>query len=93
MFEKLALLEQRYDEIEALLADPAVYSDLARFTELSKERKEMSEVVETYREYKRAEREANEALEILSGEDHDLKELARRRWRLQRTKCRSSMTA
>ncbi len=76
MFEKLALLEQRYDEIEALLADPAVYSDLARFTELSKERKEMSEVVETYREYKRAEREANEALEILSGEDHDLKELA-----------------
>lgn len=78
MFEQLAAVAQRYDEITARLSDPAVFSDQAGYTSLSKEHKRLEPVVETYRAYLAAGKREEEARELLSSPEADgeLKELA-----------------
>jgi peptide chain release factor 1 len=48
--ETLADVERRYDELERLLADPAVSSDPSRLQEVGRERAELEPVVSAYRE-------------------------------------------
>ncbi|MDR3208031.1 MAG: PCRF domain-containing protein, partial [Oscillospiraceae bacterium] len=77
MLEKLAQINRRYDEIEALLSDPSAYADPAYMAKLLKEQKEIAPVVEGYRTYTRCETRAAEAKEMLTGEtDPDLRALA-----------------
>ena len=38
MFDKLAGIEARYEEVDRLLSDPAVLNDYAKVTELAQER-------------------------------------------------------
>ncbi len=76
MFEKLAMLEERYNEIEGRLADPAVYGDPQLLASLQKEQKEMEAVVEAYRAYCRAKQNGADALEMLESGDREMKELA-----------------
>ena len=52
MFEKLELIEKRYDELGQLLAREEIATDHKRLQELNKERAELEEVVSKYREYK-----------------------------------------
>ncbi|MFU8796146.1 MAG: peptide chain release factor 1 [Dehalococcoidia bacterium] len=52
MFEKLELIEKRYDELGELLALEENATDYRRLQELSKERADLEDVVVTYREYK-----------------------------------------
>lgn len=52
MFEKLDLIEKRYDELGELLAQEEIATDHKRLQELSKERAELEDVVSRYREYK-----------------------------------------
>ena len=52
MFEKLELIEKRYDELGGLLAQEEIATDHKRLQELSKERAELGDVVSRYREYK-----------------------------------------
>ena len=47
--EKLKALEQRYDEIEARMMDPAVYSDVAQLRQLSREQKELEPLISALR--------------------------------------------
>lgn len=78
MFEKLALMEQKYEEISARLSDPETVSDNKLYTQLMREYKNMTPIIEKYREYKRAESSYNEASELLGagGLDKDFKEMA-----------------
>ena len=78
MFEKLALMEQRYEEISEKLADPQVVSDNKLYAQLMKEFKNLTPIIEKYREYKKAEASFNEAKELLDGGglDKDFKEMA-----------------
>ena len=76
MFENLADVEKRFDEIERLLFDPEVVSSVERFTALMKEQKSIAAVVEKYREYKAFTASENEAKELLSESDQELRELA-----------------
>ncbi|MBR6069808.1 MAG: peptide chain release factor 1 [Ruminococcus sp.] len=78
MFEKLALMEQKYEEISARLSDPETVSDNKLYTQLMREFKNMTPIIEKYREYKRAETSYNEASELLGagGLDKDFKEMA-----------------
>ena len=46
--QKLDALKDRFDEIEALLADAEVISDQLRFRELSKEYSELEDVVKNF---------------------------------------------
>ena len=77
MFDKLVMVEKRFEEINGLLSTPEVVSDNELFKKLMKEHKELSPVVEKFREYtavKNAEEEAKELLEA-GGLDKDFKEL------------------
>jgi peptide chain release factor 1 len=52
MFEKLELIQKRYDEVSQLLARADVATDPSRLQELSKEKAELEDIVGTYQQYK-----------------------------------------
>ncbi len=52
MFEKLDLIEKRYDELSQLLAQEEIATDHIRLQELSKEKADLEDIVGAYREYK-----------------------------------------
>jgi peptide chain release factor 1 len=74
--DRLETLSQRFDEIEAALANPAGAFDQARFTALMKERSQIEETVRAYRAVRDLLEEiaANEGL--AAGGDPELAELA-----------------
>ncbi len=77
MFDKLAFVEKRFEEINGLLSTPEVVSDNEQFKKLMKEHKELSPVVEKYREYTAAKNAEEEAKALLDegGLDKEFKEL------------------
>jgi peptide chain release factor 1 len=77
MFEKLGLMEQKYEEISEKLSDPDIVSDNKLYTQLMRDYKNMTPIIEKYREYKAAESSFNEAKELLDGGglDKDFKEM------------------
>ncbi|MEW6183119.1 MAG: peptide chain release factor 1 [Bacillota bacterium] len=77
MFEKLAKLEERYEELTSIIADPEVVSDYSRWREYVKARAEVESVVTVYRYYKNVVREIEDAETMLREEkDLELRELA-----------------
>lgn len=76
VLDKLHDLEQRYIELDHLLADPEVVSDPPRLAQLARERAELEEVVQLYRQLRQTDQEITEAEQLLEGPDHDLAELA-----------------
>lgn len=78
MFEKLLLMEQKYEEISSRLSDPEVIGDNKLYTQLMKEFKNLTPIIEKYREYKKSEANYNEAKELLDagGLDKEFKEMA-----------------
>ncbi|MBQ8960902.1 MAG: peptide chain release factor 1 [Ruminococcus sp.] len=78
MFEKLAVMEQKYEEISARLSEPDTVSDNKLYTQLMKDFKSMTPIIEKFREYKKAQSGFEEARELLDGGglDKDMKELA-----------------
>ena len=77
MFDNLKTVQERYDEIERLLAQPEVASDPERVQALAKERASLAELVTLYREYQQVTRSAQEAREVLQDGDEELASLAR----------------
>lgn len=77
MFEKLASVEARFEEIAMQLTRPEIVSDNEQFRRLMKEHSDLSPIVEKYREYTSAVNAEKEALELLDagGLDKDFKEL------------------
>lgn len=78
MFEKLAVMEQKYEEISEKLSDPNIINDNKLYTHLMREYKNMTPIIEKYREYKKAQNSFSEAKELLEsgGLDKDFKEMA-----------------
>ena len=77
MIEKLAAAEQRFEQVNERLMDPAIVGDQAQYKALMREFKSLSPVIEKYREYKAAQAAVDEAKELLSGHlEPDFKELA-----------------
>ncbi len=77
MFEKLQLIEERYEEVNRRLMEPDVVSDQAVYRDLMKEYKNLTPIVEKFRAYKKANADFEEAKSLLDagGLDHDFKEL------------------
>ncbi len=61
MFEKLQLIEERYEEINRRLMDPNVVSDQNAYRDLMKEYKNLTPIVEKFRAYKKAAEDLEEA--------------------------------
>jgi peptide chain release factor 1 len=77
MFERLAEIERRYEELERQVADPAVIANRREFAKVAKERSQLEDTVVCWRERQRVAREIEEHRELVRGKDADLRELAR----------------
>ena len=78
LFTKLAAVEDRYQEIEELMAEPEIATDHERVQSLAKERASIEGLVATYREYRKLLEERKDVLSILEeGSDQALSSLAR----------------
>jgi peptide chain release factor 1 len=69
--EELKKREARYEELNRLLADPAILADRERYQGLAKEHSSLAESVAVYRELLRVRRDAEEA-EALAASDPDM---------------------
>ncbi len=74
LLDKLAGIEQRYDELNHLLME--VGDDYQRAAELNKERIDLEPIVNRSREYRHALDRLDEARSLVDGDDVDLKMLA-----------------
>ena len=74
---RLAKVKDRHEELGRLLADPAVTSDRNKLRTLGQEYAALEPIVATLTALAAAERRATEAKELLSGDDDDLRDLAR----------------
>ena len=61
MFEKLQLIEERYEEVNRRLMDPDVVSDQNAYRDLMKEYKSLTPIVEQFRVYKKTAADFEEA--------------------------------
>ena len=66
MFENLSVFENRYEELNMKLYDPAVAADRNLYRDLMKEHKEIEPIVEKYRALKKAEASLEDAEAILT---------------------------
>lgn len=76
VYQKLEMLVERFEEVQALLSDPDVISDQEKFKALSKEFSQLEEVTKTFNAYKTAQDDIETAQEMLNEDDPDLKEMA-----------------
>lgn len=74
--ETLAELERRYEELDHLMADPAIATDPIQLQELGRERADLDPVVAAYRELKQTERALGDAEELTHEADREIAELA-----------------
>ena len=74
MFNQLDDIKNRFDEINKLLSDPEITSDIKKITELSKEQATLREKVEAYDKYLSLLDQIKDAESLLK--DPELKELA-----------------
>lgn len=77
MLNKLTSVEERYEEVNSLLYDPDVISDMNKYSALMKEHKNLTPIVEKFREFKKAEEDFSSAKAMLDegGLDKDFREL------------------
>ncbi len=76
ILSKLEHLDQRMQEINALLSDAEVISDRQQFQALSKEHAELAPVVAVFGEYRASVEEIHNVEEMLGEDDEELKALA-----------------
>ena len=77
MFEKLAAVEARYEELNELMARPDVATDHVRLQQVAREQRELEDIVAAYRAHKEVERQIAGAQALLDDSgDPELRELA-----------------
>ena len=77
MLDKVKLVEERYEELNRLMADPEVVTDHVKVTEYAQEQAEIEALVQRYRRYKALESELADTHELLEMEDEaEMREMA-----------------
>lgn len=69
MLERLSSVEEKYEELNRLLADPEVVADYTKVQQYAKEQSVMREVVELAREYREVIEEISDLREMLRSEN------------------------
>jgi peptide chain release factor 1 len=75
MFSKLKDIENRYEELERFLSDPAVINDYSLFQRYAKEHADLSAIVGTYREHEKTVIQIEENQGLLKESDDEFREL------------------
>jgi peptide chain release factor 1 len=76
MFDKLAAVESRYEELSAQLGTPEIQSDPAEYRKAARALAEIEPLVQKYRECKQVERDLLEAHELSGSGDAEMRALA-----------------
>ena len=76
MKDKLAQIIARHDELEALLADPAIISDPERLKDIAREHRQAHDIVPKANQFLSLLEQLDEHKIIIDGDDDELKELA-----------------
>ncbi len=77
MEDSLALIEARYEQLNLLMADPAVATDPDKLRQYAQEQADISEIVDKYRTLKKVRVELEATREMLrESEDEELREMA-----------------
>lgn len=75
--EQLSRVEERYEELDRLMADPDVVADYARVLELAQERSGLEELVAAFRRYQELQGQLSDSRELLAeSDDPEMAELA-----------------
>ncbi len=74
--QKLDQLENRFDELTAQMADPAVITDAEKYRKVAKEQRSLSEIAGKYREWKRSHGELEQAHAMLQDRDPEMQAMA-----------------
>ena len=78
MFDKLDFIQEKYDELSAKVADPAVIADQKSFQKYMKEMSELEPVVKAYEEYRKMQSDLADTKELIEMEDdEEVKEMAK----------------
>ncbi|MEO1854093.1 peptide chain release factor 1 [Chromohalobacter israelensis] len=73
--------QERFEELAALLAEPDVIADQARFRDYSREYAELEPLIEAWRSYRRTEDDLEAAEQMREDSDPEMRELAEEEWR------------
>ncbi|MDE5753673.1 MAG: peptide chain release factor 1 [Oscillospiraceae bacterium] len=78
MFEKLLVMQEKYQSMNEMLSDPDIITDHARYAGLMKEYKNLTPIMQAFTAYQKTQEDFAEAQELLSesGQDSELKEMA-----------------
>ncbi len=76
LMDRLASLAQRYEELNTLMAQPEVLTDMSLLQRYGRERAELEEVVQKYYELAENDKRIAEAQEMYEGDDLEIRELA-----------------
>ncbi|AWB56990.1 peptide chain release factor 1 [Colwellia sp. Arc7-D] len=76
VYQKLEILVERFEEVQALLSDPETISNQEKFQALSKEFSQLEVVTTAFHAYQDAENDFAAAEEMLKDEDPDMREMA-----------------
>lgn len=90
IISKLETLQERFEEVQALLSDPSVISDQDRFRSLSKEYSQLTSVVECFRQWQQTQEDIEAAKMMLS--DPEMGEMAQEELNDAKTKVEEQET-
>jgi len=74
--DKLADIEQRFEDLTRQMADPEVIGDNETYRKTARQQSELQEVVEKYREWKKVSADLTGARQMLAEPDLELQEMA-----------------
>ena len=74
---KLDVLQERHEEIAALLGDPEIIADQNRFRDLSREYSQLEPVVKTYQDYTATNEDLESAKEMANDSDPEMRDMAK----------------
>ncbi len=77
MLDKLKEIEQRYNELSDLLADPKIVQDHSRYSEIAREHSNLEELIEPYKSLKGTLEEIEENEALLNEPDPEMKAMVR----------------
>jgi peptide chain release factor 1 len=77
MLEKVKLVEERYEELNRLMADPDIATDHVKMAEYAQEQAEIADLVQAYRRYNGLEQELSDTRALMEMEESpEMQELA-----------------
>ncbi len=81
VYNKLEILVERFEEVQALLSDPETIADQEKFRALSKEFSQLEGTVKAFKDFQSAQDDLATSEEMLKDDDPDMREMAQEEYK------------